>query len=254
MKETLKKLLPKKWVDQINEKRFNYKAYRRSNNLTKLALIHHSDKAGAHLYTAHYQEHFQNLKNKPINLLEIGVGGYDKPGQGGNSLRMWKDFFKNGRIYGIDIHDKSKLKIKRTKIYKGDQTDKQFLDVVVGEIAEIDIIIDDGSHINDHIIKTFNHLFPKLKIGGWYVVEDLQTSYWSEYGGSSTDFKNSPTAINYFKSLTDGLNHSEFLIEGFKANELDKNIVAIYFYHNMVFIKKGQNNEPSNYVINNRRP
>jgi len=45
------------------------------------------------------------------------------------------------------------------------------------------LIIDDGSHINSHIITTSNFLFPFLNKGGVYVVEDLKTSYWSSFFG-----------------------------------------------------------------------
>jgi hypothetical protein len=48
-----------------------------------------------------------------------------------------------------------------------------------------DIIIDDGSHVNEHVITTFEYLLPILNNEGLYVIEDTQTAYWPEYGGSS---------------------------------------------------------------------
>ena len=56
--------------------------------------------------------------------------------------------------------------------------------------SELDIIIDDGSHINEHVIRTFQYLFPKLKPGGIYVVEDTQTSYRQDYGGDDKNLNN----------------------------------------------------------------
>ncbi|WP_138774321.1 class I SAM-dependent methyltransferase [Desulfohalovibrio reitneri] len=106
---------------------------------------------------------------------------------GGSSLRMWRTYFPKARVYGIDIHDKKSHDERRIKTFKGSQVDGDFLDRVIDEIGRPDIIIDDGSHINSHIIGSFEHLFPKMKEGGIYAVEDQQTSYWPEhYGGWST--------------------------------------------------------------------
>lgn len=76
---------------------------------------------------------------------------------------MWKKYFPFANIYDIDIYDKSQLQESRIKIFKGSQVDEKFLNGIVNEIGELDVIIDDGSHINEHIIFTFNMLFPKLK-------------------------------------------------------------------------------------------
>ena len=58
--------------------------------------------------------------------------------------------------------------------------------------------------------------------------------------------------MNYFKSLTDALNNQEFLIPNYKQNYFDKKIVSMHFYHNMIFIYKGNNDEKSNLVVNNQ--
>lgn len=221
-------------------------------NLDKLARIHETDKYGDHSYTPIYHRFFKRYKFRRINLLEIGVGGYHAPNIGGNSLRMWKAYFPFARIFSIDIYDKSGLQEKRIKIFKGDQTDEVFLNQVVNTIGPIDIIIDDGSHINEHVIKTFNILFPLLKDGGIYAVEDVQTSYWKAYGGDSDALNNPGTAMNYFKNLTDGLNHKEFIKPGYQETYFDKHITSIHFFHNMIFVLKGNNDEESNFVIENR--
>lgn len=225
-----------------------------SFNLTKMALIHKTDKYGYHFYTPHYQSHFKKYKFKKNNILEIGVGGYEDPYIGGNSLRMWKSYFPFSKIYAIDIHDKSFLQEHRIKIFKGSQVDVGFLEKIVNEIGAIDIIIDDGSHINEHVITSFNYLFPKLKKGGIYVVEDTQTSYWKDFGGDSSNLDNKMTIYGFFKSLIDGLNNEEFILENYQKTYLDKHIVSMHFYHNMIFIYKGDNNEGSNYIVQNKKP
>lgn len=231
----------------------NIYAFFRSNNLNKLARLYKTDKYGHHFYTPHYQNHFKKFKFRRINLLEIGVGGYDDPYIGGHSLRMWKSYFPFAKIFSLDIFDKSPLEERRIKIFKGSQVEEDFLEKVCNQIGKLDLIIDDGSHINEHVIKTFLYLFPKLEIGGYYVIEDTQTSYWEEeYGGSSTDFNRQDTIYGFFKAKIDSLNNEEFIIPGYEMNYFDKHIVAMHFYHNMIFIEKGLNNELSNLVRNNQ--
>lgn len=232
--------------------RINILAMLRSNDLTKLAGIYGTDKTGSHWYTDHYMTHFKKYRFKKIKLLEIGVGGYEDLKSGGESLRMWKRYFPFADIISFDIHDKRALQEKRIKIFKGSQVDKEFIHELCKNEGPFDIIIDDGSHINEHIIDTFKLLFPQLKKGGVYVIEDLQTSYWESYGGDSKNLNNPKTAMNYIKTLTDCLNYQEIPDENYEDTYYDKNIVAVHFYHNLVFIHKNDNNEGSNTVMNHR--
>ena len=254
MKKYVKQYFPSFVVNFLQKSKKKYWAKLSHNDLDKLAYIYSCDKWGTHYYTPHYQKHFQQFKNEKVNLLEIGVGGYNDPSLGGASLKMWKQYFKKGKIYGLDIFDKSGIEEKRIKTFKGSQTDLDFLDRVIESIGEVDIIIDDGSHINNDIITTFNHLFPILKHGGIYVIEDLQCSYWPWYGGDSSDLGKEGTAMNYFRNLIHGLNHKEFLLPGYEASYYDKHIISIHFYHNILFIYKGNNNEESNHLVANQLP
>jgi hypothetical protein len=216
------------------------------NNLNRLAQIYKSDKWGKHKYTLHYSTHFRKLKFKRLKLFEIGVGGYHFHDIGGNSLRMWKRYFPFAKIYSLDIYDKSHFEESRIRIFKGSQTDLALLDKIILDIGEPDIIIDDGSHINEHVITTFKFLFPKLKNNGIYVIEDTETSYWPDYGGDSIDINNQTTIMNFFKGLTDCLNYQELINRNQSPSYFDKNIISIQFYHNQIFIFKGSNDEASN--------
>jgi hypothetical protein len=220
-------------------------------DLTKLATLSGTDKWGAHWYASHYARHFQHLRKRPITLLEIGIGGYDKPQDGGGSLRMWRRYFPKAKIVGLDYYDKSPHAEKRIRIYRGDQSDEKLLRQMISEIGRPDIIIDDGSHLNHHVIKSFEVLFPLLADNGIYVVEDTQTAYWPDHGGTSDNLLNAPTSMCFFKKLVDGLNHEEFHKPGYVFNYYDQHITEMHFYHNMVFIQKGLNNEGSNIVRNN---
>ena len=209
-----------------------------------LATIYMTDKWNSHWYAQHYEDILKKDRHKRINILEIGVGGYDNPRIGGNSLRMWSAFFPKGHVYGVDIYDKSPLDRRRIKTLCGSQVDPIFLNKLVCEIGKIDVIIDDGSHRNEHMIFTFKHLFPNLADGGVYVIEDTQTSYWLEYGGNEVDRNDSGTAMGYFKLLADGLNWEEFR-GNYDPTYIDKNVKSITFYHNMIAIRKGSNQEGS---------
>ena len=115
---------------------------------------------------------------------------------------MWRTYFPRGRIFGIDIFDKSCHQERRIKIFRGSQVDEPFLDEVVKSIGKLDIVIDDGSHLNEHVIRTFELLFPRMAENGFYVIEDTQTSYWKQYGGSSDDLNRPKPAWFSSKGLS----------------------------------------------------
>ncbi len=219
------------------------------SNLRTLALVYGTDKWDSHWYSQHYETHFRPLRRKKLRLLEIGIGGFKDPELGGESLRMWRTYFPKARIFGIDLYDKSLHNERRIRTFKGSQVDDYFLESVIKSIGTIDIVIDDGSHMNEHVLHTFNYLFPKISENGIYVIEDVQTSYWRRNGGSSTNLNGSDTTMGFMKQLIDGLNYAEYEKEDYKPTYFDKHIVAIYFYHNIVFIQKGLNDEGSNWAI-----
>ena len=215
-------------------------------SLREIALAVGTDKESAHSYAAAYERHLGHLRNRPVRLLEIGVGGYADPHSGGASLRMWKEYFPNGEIIGVDIFDKTALAEPRITIVQGNQSDGDFLDDVATRYGPFDVIVDDGSHICAHVIKGLRHLFGALSEGGIYAIEDLQTSYWERgYGGSSRGDRRG-TSMTMLKSLVDGLNYAEFDIVNYEPTDFDRNITSLTFYHNLVFIQKGPNLEPSN--------
>lgn len=223
-------------------------------------------------YAKRYERYFSPLRNRPLTLLEIGIGGYKDPHSGGESLRAWKEYFPKGKIFGIDIVDKSAIEESRIKTFQGSQDDEPFLRHVIKEIGIPDIIIDDGSHRNDHVIKTFKILFPELKEdGGIYVVEDTHFSYvpsfenwnqffpdkpmphWAQYGGS-LDLYDRKTMLNYFKRLSDCLGHQHFFNPGYQPNYLDLHLVGVHFYRNQVFCFKGDNSTSGNFFVDNNLP
>ncbi len=223
-------------------------------SLIELAVRHGTDKWGAHRYAQHYDRYFARLRDQPIRLLEIGVGGAEQPGLGAESLRMWRDYFASGMIFGIDLWDKSPHDEARIKTFRGSQDDPAFLARVVREAGPFDIVIDDGSHINRHVLKSFRLLFPHVKEGGVYAIEDTQTSYWPPFGGSSRTLASRRTTLGFAKGLVDALNFRERLQRGYRPTEVDRGVTGLHFHHNLVIVEKGANDEPSNLVSDGRLP
>lgn len=214
-------------------------------NLCALASYYGTDKWNSHWYAQHYQRHFHGIRRQRLKVLEIGVGGYDDPHDGGHSLRMWKAYFPRAMVNGIDIHDKSALEEPRIKIFHGSQADPDFLQWVSKTAGPFDIVIDDGSHVNEHVLSSFEVLFPLLAEGGFYAIEDTQTSYWPGAHGGSLDRSSASTTMGRVKQLVDGLNHAEFAEEGYSPTYFDMSIVAVHCYHNLVIVAKGRNSELS---------
>jgi demethylmacrocin O-methyltransferase len=159
-------------------------------------------------------------------------------------------YFPFGKIFSLDIYDKSALQENRIKIYQGNQVGPIILSQITDENGKFDLIIDAGSHINEHVITTFKLLFPKLKDGGIYVIEYLLTSYRAACGGDDIDLNNPNTSMNFCKTLIDCLNYTEFNIPGYQSTYCDLHITAIHFYHNIVFIYKNKNTETSGFGPN----
>jgi hypothetical protein len=212
-----------------------------NKNLNWLGLEYGTDK-WSHGYLRHYERYFADRRKKRFNILEIGVGGYEDAKSGGSSLRMWQKYFPNAIIHAIDIYDKSPLQTNRIRIYRGSQNDPQFLTQLAAKIGPFHVIIDDGSHINEHVRTSFQTLFPFLAKDGIYVIEDVGTSYNALYGGTAEDLNTAITTMGMLKQFLDGLNNK--CISGRLAGRFDEDISAIHFYPNIVFIFKGGNVRP----------
>ncbi|MEM1143969.1 MAG: class I SAM-dependent methyltransferase [Pseudomonadota bacterium] len=250
----LKRHLPAKSVLQLKRLQQNVRALPWGRSLDRLADIYGTDKNTGHAYTEHYSRYFSSLKYRRVKLLEIGVGGYERIYDGGASLRMWRRYFVRGEIYAIDIFDKHHHDERRIKTFRGDQSDRAFLESVAARAGAFHIIIDDGSHRGNDVITTFEVLFPLMSPEGIYVIEDTQTSYWPARGGNSEDLNRARTTMNYFKQRADGLNYREFMLPGYASSYFDRHIRSIHFYHNMIFVMKGDNTEESNVLVNNQLP
>lgn len=127
----------------------------------------HGYKGTCHSYIDVYEKILAPYRNGST-LLEIGV-------YHGLSIRMWKEYFIDSTIVGVDIQDyDSKIEQLRKEgfdIILHDASKESFLDEIKN--YEFDIVIDDGSHWSNEQIATFKLLKPKMKKGGIYIIEDI---------------------------------------------------------------------------------
>lgn len=212
--------------------------------LDEIAIECKTDKSSiSHNYTESYENHFEKIRFNSMKILEIGI-------QNGFSLKMWKEYFENSTIVGIDLTNLSHLQEDRIEIATGNQSDEVFLKRVNNQYGPFDIIIDDGSHKSVDIRNSFYCLFPLLKGGGYYVIEDLHTNYWEKNNLVQEWFidENHNTFINDIKKFIDYSNSNGK--SGYANRKLDdthvfqemdyweKNIYSISSYRSICFVKK----------------
>ena len=123
-----------------------------------------TDKATNHSYVPVYEQILGPMRFSPVRMLEVGV-------MTGASLRVWDEYFthENKEIHGVDIRpDWLKYEVKNYHV----------LDASQPETAEIlggtwDIVIDDGSHIPYHQVKTLEIFGKRIRPDGYYIIEDI---------------------------------------------------------------------------------
>ncbi len=224
-----------------------------AEKLDMLARKHWTDKApiphgeGGHNYIEHYERHFSHLQNKKIKLLEIGFGD-------GGSAKMWEEYFPNAEIHYLNVpasdYEKHGHRVsEQTHLHIGDQRKPEDLQDLIDKTgSNFDIIIDDGGHAYENQKIAFTFLFPHVKNGGCYVIEDLCESYWGKEGKKNPKLQN-PSTIFFLKILIDELNYVparnvssafEFCPKSIlnNLNYYQKNIYGILFYSNISFIFK----------------
>jgi hypothetical protein len=224
--------------------------------LTELAVKHQTDKAGAHNYMPRYERYLTVLRHQPVTLLEIGVGGYGDPARGGNSLRVWGEWFTHPdtRIIGIDISPKNLVfDDPRICVLEGSQVDADFLHAIHARYGDFTVVIDDGSHVPDHVIRSFEILFPLVRQTGLYFVEDTQTSYWRGAWSASVRHNPANPTYAYFRQIPDWINYSEIPVDD-EVGYFERNIVGVHFFHNLIVVEKGINDEPSNFLPSRTNP
>lgn len=187
-----------------------------------------------------YDRHFGPFRDRAPTMLEIGV-------QNGGSLEMWRRYFgPDATIFGVDIDPRCAERVTPpNQVRIGSQADAAFLKSVAAEMGPLDIVLDDGSHIASHQRESFRVLFPLLKDGGLYVLEDLHTAYLP--GMHEGGYKRSGSAIEFVKQMIDDM-HAWY--HGHRPKTPAKTeIVGIHVYDSIIFLEKGRKEPPHHIKI-----
>ncbi|MCU0907090.1 MAG: class I SAM-dependent methyltransferase [Rhodobacteraceae bacterium] len=176
-----------------------------------------------------YERHFARFRDRPIRMLEIGV-------HGGGSLAMWRAYFHpDSTIVGVDINPAcARHEAPGVHVRIGSQDDPAFLARVAAEFGPFDIVLDDGSHVNAHVITSFQALYPQVTPTGVYLVEDMHTSYWPKFGGG---LRRDGTFIEFAKAKIDEIN-APHVRGDFPVTDFTRTADSISFYGSVVVIEK----------------
>ena len=187
-----------------------------------------------------YDRHLNDLQSErarrgisdPLRVLEIGVWR-------GGSLEVWREFLGDEAIiFGVDIDPESaKVSGDVAQVRLGSQTDEAFMRGVLEEMGGVDVIVDDGSHRSDDVLTTLRLLYPTLACPGLYIIEDLHTSYWEDWGGG---FKSRHSSVEQLKSLVDVLHtpYTSARVDEFELGLTHGSIRGLHFYDSMVVMEK----------------
>jgi cephalosporin hydroxylase len=137
--------------------------------LEEVGMKYKTDKSKLlHDFLRHYEE---VLRDKTIKtVLEIGI-------EWGASLRMWGEFFPEATVYGLDINPVTLINAGNIRSFQCDQSrPDQILKILIEHGIDPDLVIDDGSHFWSHQMVSWRTIWPRLRPGAIYIVEDLHTS------------------------------------------------------------------------------
>jgi predicted O-methyltransferase YrrM len=134
-----------------------------------------TNKESMYSFCSHfYEAELAKYRDKPVSMLEIGVWN-------GGSLQLWSEYFTNARVLGIDVYLMPQVgpmvaKYNSVSIIIADAYSEE----KANTLGDFDIIVDDGSHELVNQLFMVEHYLPKVKPGGLFVIEVVQSAAWFE--------------------------------------------------------------------------
>ena len=163
-----------------------------------------------------YHRHLNKFVGQAVHLLEVGI-------YSGGSLQMWSNYLgEKAHIYGVDIEEACRAyESEKTSIFIGDQSDRNLWRQIKQAAPTIDVVLDDGGHLPEQQIATFEEMLPHIRPGGVYICEDIH--------GSNNRF------AAYLQGLSNNLNSGTLVSRPNKELSVDpspfqSSIHAIHFY------------------------
>jgi len=210
-----------------------------------------------HGYTEMYERFLWQWKNEPIRIFEIGIAD-------GGSIAMWLEYFPRASFYGVDIKDSARFERARVSTCIADQANRDQLKKCLDKFGgQFDLLVDDGGHSMEQQQTSLGFLFPYVRPGGFYSIEDLHTSMpniYPDFGVEPGETNSTVNMIfNYIKSAP-GAIKSKYIWPAEKKY-LDSNIESTSFFFNnnqghsmMCIFKKWAPNVPGHFVPGTRGP
>ena len=167
-----------------------------------------TDKVTYHHYEYLYGQFLGPLRFSEINFLEIGLG-CDMPYGPGKSITLWKEFFTKASVSVLEFNEKCAQKfVNEVKnVFTGDQSNFDVLNNI-GKYGPYDVIVDDGGHSRKQQVNSLIGLWPFVKSKGFYVIEDIFTSFMPSYND------NEETAVDVIFQLILLLNEGKDIKAG----------------------------------------
>ena len=225
-------------------------------SFTTLLIESESDKYHRHHYERYYETWLEPFRSKVnLSILEIGA-------QSGHSLQLWDSYFEQpnlimGLAYGKNTTKGLEDRVsgtKAVKIYWGDQSKTETMDYLKS-IGPWDIVVDDGSHVPQHVIISLFSLWNSVKPGGLYIIEDLETNYWprgrSIYGytlnntgiGANAEF----STVSKLEQIQQVLVRHQIGAKKLSVMPGDNDICSAEWGMNLVMLRKCEDEKSSNH-------
>jgi hypothetical protein len=172
-----------------------------------------------HRYLDHYERYAAPMRESARKVLEIGI-------ELGKSHRMWRDYFPYAQVLGLDSDMQHVVDLgERIEPIWGSQSDPKMLKFLASR-GPYDLIVDDGSHVPADQIGSFEALFPAVRPGGVYIIEDIAFR-----GAEGTE---PPTTWQYLGNLAMRIQGRGWIIAQYAYDEwprLDEFAKLVAFVH-----------------------
>lgn len=143
-----------------------------------------TDKNTTHSYIDAYEELFSSKRETASHVLEIGIGPYMP---NGGSILMWAGYFSKAHVHAVDVIPMdavNPLLIPHPRIHlhvhNNAYDNSFFLNTFLSKSERFDIIVDDGPHSLESMIRFLKMYSQVLKEDGVMVIEDVQSMEWIE--------------------------------------------------------------------------
>jgi hypothetical protein len=154
-------------------------------SLLELSIGSLTDKNTTHSYLDLYERLLNSKKDTAKRVLEIGIGDFIE--KNGGSIKLWRDYFTNAKVYALDKLDINRVidelkEDSRVVLYTSiDAYDENFVKkTFVDENIKFDMLLDDGPHTLESMVNFIKLYSELIADDGILIIEDIQDWSWTE--------------------------------------------------------------------------